>query len=788
MDATHRVFCGNDMSNPITSMGMQVSCILVISHFFNILLKAFGQPGPIAQILAGLVLGPSGMSNIEKVKNVFIQDNSTDINEVFSFFCRILFMFLIGLETDIRYMIRNIRMANILASGGAIVGSIFGFAVSFYVYQQIGGEKNMLPFNFIIMLVLAYTASPIVIRLAVELKFATSDIGRIVISSAIINEMFCLVLFNLIVGWHIGKFHILGKGILSILVTGAVVLLNWYLSVWLNKRNWNQKYLKSPEVLLILSLVIASSMITELMAFNSIINCFVIGLLFPKEGKTARTLLHKLRYSIHNFVLPIYFGYIGFQVNFASFKGLNEVLLTFIMVLLGIGGKLSGTLFACHYLHIPSNEAIFLGFLLNLRGHADLLFISSALKQLNSFGDQAYNVMFISIVINTILSGIIVSFLISGEAKMFAHTRTTLELQRTEDELRLLACVYGSRHISVILALISALHGNQTSPISCHLMHLIELIKKSKSNLLYHEKEEHDFSDEEDYGGNDVVQIHEAVDAFTVETKIPIQQSKAVSSFAGLFKDVCDLSEDLRVSITLLPFHKHQRIDGKMESGKEGIRTTNQKVLRHAPCSVGVVVERGLAGVPGFSQLIGSSPTMQNVATLFFGGPDDREAIAWSIRIAKHPHVNMTIIRFLSASSSENEHIDNHDQEQREVVMALQRGESLDQTLNQIDNTFMVDFYNRYVASNQVEYVEKYVNNGAQTVEALKDIGGMFSLFIVGKGGPGHSPLTTALSDWEECPELGTVGDILASSDFKITGSVLVVQQHRQAKRAIMNE
>lgn len=87
----------------------------------------------------------------------------------------------------------------------------------------------------------------------------------------------------------------------------------------------------------------------------------------------------------------------------------------------------------------------------------------------------------------------------------------------------------------------------------------------------------------------------------------------------------------------------------------------------------------------------------------------------------------------------------------------------------------------RDVSSGQVAYVEKYVNNAAQTVAALRDIGDLYSLFIVGKGGRGHSPLTTGICDWEECPELGTVGDLLASSDFNINGSVLVIQQHRHA-------
>jgi hypothetical protein len=405
---------------------------------------------------------------------------------------------------------------------------------------------------------------------------------------------------------------------------------------------------------------------------------------------------------------------------------------------------------------------------------------------LQNLDTEAYNVLLVAIVINTIISGIIVAFLARGEEKMFSNIHTAIEPQEIDDELRILACVYDPRQVSAILATVLAIHGSKASPSTTYLMHLIELVKKIKSNLLFHEKDNADLSDDDDYGGNDVVEINNSLDAFTADTKILVHQRRAVSSFPSLYEDVCNEAEDLQVSIILLPFHKHQRIDGKLESGKEGIRITNQKVLRHAPCSIGVIIERGLAKVPGFSQLIASENT-QNVATLFFGGPDDREAIAWSLRISKCSRINLTIIRFLlsSSSSSHTEHIESGiNSDEKEILMSL----SGEETVNEIDNTFMVDFYNRYVTSGQIGYVEKFVEDGTQTVESLKEIGDMYSLFIVGRGGRGNSSLTIGMSDWEECPELGTVGDVLASSDFDIHGSVLVIQQHRDAKKGIIHD
>lgn len=94
------------------------------------------------------------------------------------------------------------------------------------------------------------------------------------------------------------------------------------------------------------------------------------------------------------------------------------------------------------------------------------------------------------------------------------------------------------------------------------------------------------------------------------------------------------------------------------------------------------------------------------------------------------------------------------------------------------ENYLLIVFF-RYVTSGKVRFIEKYVDNGAETGMVLREMAETYSLFIVGKGGRGDCLLTTGISDWEECPELGVVGDFLASREFDVSGSVLVVQQRR---------
>ncbi|VAI11934.1 unnamed protein product [Triticum turgidum subsp. durum] len=69
-----------------------------------------------------------------------------------------------------------------------------------------------------------------------------------------------------------------------------------------------------------------------------------------------------------------------------------------------------------------------------------------------------------------------------------------------------------------------------------------------------------------------------------------------------------------------------------------------------------------------------------------------------------------------------------------------------------------------------------------QKVLQLAPCSGDYRLFVVGRGRDRNSVLTEGLEEWAECLELGPVGDILASSDFSTTASVLIVQQYDAKK------
>jgi hypothetical protein len=97
------------------------------------------------------------------------------------------------------------------------------------------------------------------------------------------------------------------------------------------------------------------------------------------------------------------------------------------------------------------------------------------------------------------------------------------------------------------------------------------------------------------------------------------------------------------------------------------------------------------------------------------------------------------------------------------------------------DEEVLQEFWQRYRDDERVVYVEKTVEDGEGTASVVRSMSDKFDLLIVGRRGEDRdvegSALTSGLSEWSECPELGVLGDMLASAEFASKVSILVIQQ-----------
>lgn len=346
-----------------------------------------------------------------------------------------------------------------------------------------------------------------------------------------------------------------------------------------------------------------------------------------------------------------------------------------------------------------------------------------------------------------------------------------LQWSNPASQLRITMGLHGPQNVLASMTLVEMLRTGSHVGTAVYAMDMIEMTEQSRAALVFRED-----TNQVMVADSEVIELREqigaALDAHLEASggeEITLSRSLAISSFADMHDDICGSAQDNLSVLIVLPFHKSQKPDGGMDEGHTGFRTVNQNVLQNAPCTIGILVDRGL----GSSNNRSRSEVSMNVVTIFIGGGDDREALACAGIIAQHPAIHLTVFRLIQDTEAIAA-----DGPGRRIFAAMpQRGMEM-----QVDDEYFAGFYEHYITNGSVGYMEKHVKHGAEAVKILREMEGEYQLFIIGQGSQRNSILTAGLSEWAELPELGPIGDILASSDFPLTASVLIIQQHNPAR------
>ncbi|XP_068642097.1 cation/H(+) antiporter 28-like [Aristolochia californica] len=469
------------------------------------------------------------------------------------------------------------------------------------------------------------------------------------------------------------------------------------------------------------------------------------------------------------------------------------------LVSIGMIGKVLGTVAGALYLGFGFPDAICLGLLLNVMGHYHLLGATNAIEV--GVLDRTGFLLNVLCVLTTIVYIPWVSVLIVKQQRSkYGKQKLTLQLINPELRLRMIVCAQDPHHVPSMIKIIEATKGEPTwEGLVVHAMDLVELTERAAATLTYGlGTEAVEVSDETIVEMRQ--QITAAFDAYLAENgdRISLRRLLVISNYSNMHQDVCNAAQDAVSTLIIMPFHKKQRVDGTLDYGNAELRNVNKKVLLNAPCSVGILVDRGLSGTTSISTSL--SETF-NVGVVFIGGADDREALCYVGRIGGCPNVMLTVIRFLvdswveaaTATTVVTRRYNRYFKIARRRNPSTSGNYLLNTSRNmeeiRLDNECFFDFCERNIENGRVSFVEKYVSSGSQTIATLRDFQeeNSFNLYIVGLAGRGSSMLRAEMSNWQECPELGPLGDNLTASDFSFGASVLIIQQHNPQRQAEEN-
>ncbi|KAL3497466.1 hypothetical protein ACH5RR_040198 [Cinchona calisaya] len=752
---------------------LQLTLVVVTTRILVYILKPFRQPRVISEILGGVILGPSVLGQSSKFANTIFPLRSVMVLETMANVGLLYFLFLVGVEMDLAVIRRTGKKALAIAVCGMILPFLIGTSFSFMLHQK---SQYMKQGTFILFLgvALSVTAFPVLARVLAELKLLNTEIGRIAMSSALINDMCAWILLAFAIALSENESVSLAS-IWVILSSCAFVIFCIFvvrpLISWMIRRTPEGESISDFYICLILTGVMISGFITDALGTHSVFGAFVFGLVIP-NGPLGLTLIERLEDFVSGLLLPLFFAISGLKTEVRTIQGAGTWGILFLVIILACAGKIAGTLLIALYYKMPFYEGLTLGLLMNTKGLVEMIILNVG-KDQKVLDDKSFAMMVIVSVVMTSIIIPAVTKIYKPARKCVPYKKRTVQRSKPDSEFRLLVCVHTPRNAPTIINLLEASHPTKKSPICIYVLHLVELTGRASAMLIVHNsrKSGRPALNRTQAQSDHIINAFENFEQHA--GSVSVQPLTAISPYSTMHEDICNLAEDKRVAFIIIPFHKQQTVDGGMEATNPAFRTINQNVLANAPCSVGILVDRGLSG----STRLAAGQVSHHVAALFFGGPDDREALAYAWRMSEHPGIGLTVMRFIpgedaaESTSSGPRRAPPNDPGMLTVVTD-------DDREKQLDEDYINQFRGRTMNEDSIVYTEKVVTNGEETVAAIRSIDSIHDLFIVGRGQGTISPLTAGLTDWSECPELGAIGDLLASSDFAATVSVLVVQQY----------
>ncbi|XP_031288312.1 LOW QUALITY PROTEIN: cation/H(+) antiporter 15-like [Pistacia vera] len=720
-------------------IAIQLSLMISINHILMFILRLLHQPRFVAKVIAaGIILGPTLIQTVNVSDKIFtFEDNY--VVENFANLGLTYYMFLVGLEMDVSALRHIGKKSLSISFVGNLVPLVAGGGLYFVPIRGVaGGVGESLPMGAMFWAIsLSNSSFPDLARILSNVKLLHTDLGRLALTSAFVSAWIFLVITI--------NFYDLHKFYMAAIPTTIFLLACWFL-------------LRPAAVAI-------CGFIADACGAHSMIGGFMLGLIIP-HGDTAVDIMERIQGFVNQVMLPTFFLLNGRRSNLISLA-LSTRSINLLLVTIGASSSnIISTLLICLFQGVPSTEALALGGLLNTKGVLSLIVLNEgrSMKALieNNLTAGYRQCSIRCNGVHNIVNGV--------------YKQRTMQRNDPNKKLRILTCIHSTRNLSGIINLLQLSNATRRSPICVFAVHLVQLTgtgsasamlivqDSQKTSTIIRNSKNKNYSPLLRAESDQIINAFENFERAN-EAAVTMHPLTVVSPYSTMHEDIFQIAEDRHVAFILAPYHKLPTADGRLRNDNVSIRQLNQNLLNSAPCSIGILVDRGVGpSIQGNSTEFDKSKF--RIAMFFIGRPDDHEALSYATRMAEKSGVTLTVVRFLQAKEENTE----NDQSSEDIT------ESTDK-VSEIDDDFINEFRFKTMCEEHLSYQEKTVNSGDELMECASSNYNKNDLYIVGFRDGVKSKITRELSNLSTSPELGAIGETLVTTRATERASVLVMQQ-----------
>lgn len=730
----------------LTQLGVLIFLIRALFLLFNLI----RLPRFLAEIVSAIILGATVVGMQDWFVLFLTPHVQTQAIETLANVGLIYYMFLVGLEMDLTTLRRIEKKVICNVAAGILFPQAAGIGLYFLILWFLDGAMIFKPLGPLFFgASLTVTSFPDLTRILSDLKILNTEVGRMALSSAFLNDLFTWIFVVVTMACLHGK-----GGKLSVIPTFIFLIFCWFvirpILEWKIGRKGNSGSYSDPHIYSIFIAVLGFGLVADACGTHSMVGAFIFGIIMPK-GELINLIGEKLEEFASGILLPLFFLTVGFRTNLLLIPlGFPYLVIT---VLLACSFKVVSTFIVAMIRGMPARESFILGVLMNTKGTLAIIILNLGIES-KALHLQFYVIMVVAFMAMTVMVKPIPYLLYNPANRLKEYNQRTIENITECSEFRVLLCLHGVHNVAGMTNLLEYSNSTKQSPIEVVAAHLVELVGRATAMMIVHGNrsagDDQDRNSDRDKDKADLMNM--AMKEYGENGRVgSVQVLTVVSPFDTMHEDIYNLAEDKFSNLILIPFNK----------SSSSLRKLSQNVLKKPPCSVGLLLDRGLGLLRSGDE--GNQQRQQlKVAMFFCGGPDGREALAYSYRMAGSQDVDLTVVRYIPCKEAENM-VEDPTKFEKEQEM---------------DDQYANEFKFRTMCDSSITYLEKVVTTGNDIMTSISNLFGHFHLCIVGRGHGVISPFLMGLSEWIEFEELGPLGDALSASIFAEHASILVLQKY----------